>query len=137
MSSQVDDLTVSHSPKACPVAGISSCSLNTVPHTEQWLPAVFPAFVQVADILASSTTVCPIASDVFTFCFICSLKFSLNAFLNTATYFEISGNTQVFFCTTVTVALAHSSCWYPQVLQILIAVHLLLLGVHVYEYSNS
>ena len=64
LSLQVDDLTVSHSPKLWPVAGISSCALITALHTAQWLPAVFPAVVQVAATAASSTSVWPVAGMV-------------------------------------------------------------------------
>ena len=61
LSLQVDDLTVSHSPKLWPAAGISSCALITALHTAQWLPAVFPAVVQVAATATSSTSVWPAA----------------------------------------------------------------------------
>ena len=37
------------------------CALMTLPHTEQWLPAVLPSVVQVAATALSVTTVCPLA----------------------------------------------------------------------------
>ena len=53
--------TTCHSLHECPVAGIVFCSTNTSSHTEQWLPSIFPGFVQVAETILSITILCPVA----------------------------------------------------------------------------